>query len=528
MSINWRVFGEDTFAAKLDKAEFPGFFSKKITLGPNEGAVVYKDGKVDSVLTEGTYHTASLWERVKGWFGAPTEVQVVSFRTTPFTGHVFLGINETDSDRTINRQALTLDGAKLIAECEYTLSIPTTPSANPDRLLGQHEAIATWSICGEVGKLLFSRVLQPMLARVRLDEIRGNTELIAKLETEARIAVAQRYAESGLQLDTLRIIWGLSDEEAAALKQREQKLAEDAAAFEHQLKLNQEERNLELARTRLVNGQEYKVLQEKGEQELARLHLEGAIELDALKRGRAIDVAEVDAQLRRIHLEIEKHESNVKLEIQRAEQNQRLDLQERESRRRLAEVEAKLKLEQGEMEQMVNLQIKMKAEKHLREIEAKRLEIDAEFNSMRQMTEERLEQRRMKLDETKTRMASIEGIMKNALSAGAVTPDVMKTFLEQATEQEYATSSDEMVKARSQANAAKHNVETYQAAQAAEREHQVHITQQAANLMQAAKQPSGPTIVSATPVQPSALACPHCGAQVKAHWKACPECGTTL
>jgi hypothetical protein len=125
-------------------------------------------------------------------------------------------------------------------------------------------------------------------------------------------------------------------------------------------------------------------------------------------------------------------------------------------------------------------------------------------------------------------MASTEDIMKAALAAGAVNPDVMKTFLEQTTEQEYATTTDEMVRARSQANAAKHNLETYQDARPAEREHQVNMTQQAANLMQAAKQPFGPTVVTTNQVQSQSLACPHCGGRIQAHWKACPECGKGL
>jgi len=140
----------------------------------------------------------------------------------------------------------------------------------------------------------------------------------------------------------------------------------------------------------------------------------------------------------------------------------------------------------------------------------------------------------------------MERLVTQGLQTGAADSGVLTTMLQQATEQEYATTSDDKVRARADAQAAGQNLDTYRQAEDRDRQHQAAMTGLAANLMQAAKQapPTATTTGAApicgrcnSPVQPAWKACPHCGsplqracnscgASLQAGWKACPTCGT--
>jgi RNA polymerase subunit RPABC4/transcription elongation factor Spt4 len=190
------------------------------------------------------------------------------------------------------------------------------------------------------------------------------------------------------------------------------------------------------------------------------------------------------------------------------------------------------------------MQIKMATAKHERQMAERRQEIDADFTKKQFESEAQLQQIRIKLDESKTRMGTMERLLSQGIVAGAVTPEVLKTFLVQSTEQEYATTSDDKVKSRSQAQAARNNLDTYKDAEGGERKHQVDMTGQAANMMQSA-QPNVPeTLVQGGGITPnvhmsipagqsgekqeSSMKCRKCNKSLQAGWKHCPSCGEAL
>ena len=202
-----------------------------------------------------------------------------------------------------------------------------------------------------------------------------------------------------------------------------------------------------------------------------------------------------------------------------------LETRQRESQLHLDELEAQSRLEMSELEHAVNLQSRRREERHLQD----------------------LERERQRLDLSRERIRSQEAIIARALDTGAADASVLRTLLEQSTEQEFAQSSDAKVQARSEAQAARNSLEVAREEQDRERSHQTEMTGLASHMMEASKQnptlltpaqppsrvpPTEPSInvtnVSApAPVAP-ASSCPSCKAAVQGGVKFCPHCGTSL
>jgi len=145
-------------------------------------------------------------------------------------------------------------------------------------------------------------------------------------------------------------------------------------------------------------------------------------------------------------------------------------------------------------------------------------------------------------------MGMQERLIAQGLASGAADASVLKTMVEQSTEQSFVTGTDEKVKAREEAKAAQHNLETFKDAEDRERKQQKDQTKLASDMMQASKQTSGSTIVTGpgvvgpTQVPPNVnivnapdhgqtsggLHCPSCKKDIQASWKACPHCGQSL
>ena len=146
----------------------------------------------------------------------------------------------------------------------------------------------------------------------------------------------------------------------------------------------------------------------------------------------------------------------------------------------------------------------------------------------------------------------IERLVSQGLSTGAADSDVLKTMLEQSTEQTYATTSDDKVRAREGAKASERDLETFKDAQDREREHQKDMTKLSTDMMDASKQTPGSTIIAGTgtpgnaqgpsnvnivntPGQTGAAPdtgpkakCPSCGTAIEQDWNNCPKCGQKL
>ena len=567
MATNWRVYGSETVAAVLDKAELPGFYREAI-VGPNEAALVIRNGKLEEVVTEVRLGTSGFRDRLKGLMGRDSDAQVIFVDTSPFDLTFFLGEStrgeqggfRQEQQSTVQRgsnitmgaertggaytsqgssvqsqldsasvaiEALTSDRQFVSAQIRLTFAIGIDDAESVARLLRGRMALAVADIGALVRDELISKVLVPMVARNRADELRGNTGLLSEISGATERELSTAAGLWGLTLHNFFLNWGVTEQERAEIEEARKRREEETAEFAHQRVFRERERSLELERTRLNNLQELKVLELRGDEELKEVYLNADIDRAQLLDGQRVSVASVDAQIRSIEMGIQREEADLLAEIEQRRREMELDTQRRESEVRLDELEAQSRLEMSELEHAVNLQSRRREERHLQD----------------------LERERQRLDLSRDRIRSQEAIIARALDTGAADASVLRTLLEQSTEQEFAQTSDAKVQARSEAQAARNSLEVAREEQDRERSHQAEMTGLASHMMEASKQnptlltpgqpptrvpPTEPSInvtnlsaPAAAPVAP-ASSCPSCKAAVQGGAKFCPHCGTSL
>jgi hypothetical protein len=563
MATPWQVYGNDTVACRLSRADLPGFFRKRIVVGPHEAAIVIHNGKAQEALTEKRAKVAGALDKFARLLGGGADIEVLFVTLAPVQFSVYLGetlkgeVSATQSSasgraRTGERgaidlvaaseragwiegttarstasateaarldisrlclQAVSLDQEVIPAECLFRVSVDIEEAEQVTGLMRGKVALASWDLAALIRDELIARVLIPEIATHRADELRGNRQLLDKMHQEVQTQLRDTLGACGLSLESFTISWGLTEQELADIDRRRQEREEEALTFAHGRNLAELHREMEVERTRLTNLQELKAAEAQGDEELKNLHLAGEVHRDLLVEGKRVDEAKIDAQAREIQLGIQTREAQARLQQQRDAEMLRLDVEDREWRQKQAERLAQLEAEDKEMQSMVRMQIEMAAAKHEREMAARRQEIQA-----------RHDERRTKLEEDLARMGMAERLVSKGLDTGAADASVLKTMLEQSTEQAYATTSDEKVKARAEAQAEKGKLEAYKEAEDRERQQQRAMTGLSAEMMASAKPGPG-----APPgVAPAAGPCPKCGSAIQLDWKACPKCGQEL
>jgi hypothetical protein len=614
MPTNWRTYGKDTLASRLDRAELPGFFRKQIAVGPGEAALILKGGRVEETLTESGAKVAGVWDKVLSWFGLAEDLEVIFVDITPFDIPVFLGTRESE-DRGVNTARvstweesrtttitdtadvvlfrLSLDGEVIPAECRVRIRVDLADASKFAGLLRGRPALARWDVAGMVRSELLGPVLLPLIAAHNASDFRGSLPLRDQLLGEARQQMVRGLADWGLTLEHFTIVWGLTEQERAQVAKNRAEREEAAKEFTHRRTLMEMSREQEIQKTRLINLQELKRADLRGDKEwkdfllaselnrdlvseaqrvdleqveskVEDVQVEGALKRDLKVQEHRLDTSRVDAQISEIQMDLSRREGTIRLEHRRQEETLRMDVQDREFKQRQAARLAEIEADDKELSSMVRMQIQMASAKHDREMSQRRQELDADIRKQQAQVESEYQQRKLRLDEDQARLGMMERVLSQGIAKGAVDAIVLKAMVEQATEQSFATATDDKVRARSEADAAKHNLEThkqaYQQAEDRERQHQVTTTELSTEMMQAAKQQPAPAAIimpgpSAVPMMPTPFAsagtpvnivnvtpgastsgsptsvtstCPQCGGDVQPGWKACPSCGAKL
>lgn len=464
--------------------------------------------------------------------------------------------------------ALSADREVIQAACQMRLKINPENLNHLVGLLRGKQALATWDIEALLRDEWFARVLVPEIALHQSSDLRGNRALNQELERQTRESLAETLESCGLLLENFTLNWGLTGPERAEIEQKKAEREEKALDFLKTRYLAQMGRDQEIEKNRLGNLQELKMAQAKGDQDLQNLLLAGDLNRDLMAKGNQVDTAMVDAQIRDITLLVEKKESAARLEKRRAEEELRLDLEDRTFKQKHAARLASIDADDKEMWSMVKMQIEMATQHHDREMSVRRHDAETSFRKMQTDNEDRYQLRKQKMEDTSNRMAALERQLQIGLAGGA-NVEVLKTMFEQSTELASLDSTNEMVRARSEAKGTGNNLETYRQAQADERAHQAGQTMLASHLMAAAKQGPAPVVLAGgtgglyspqaplpqpallnqshgglpqalpghfqgghaslpAPAMGSGSTCPQCGLVVQAGWKVCPPCGIPL
>jgi len=570
MAIDWRVYGPDTVAARLDKAELPGFF-KDVVVGPNEVALIVRNGKIDERLEEGRHGTSGWRDRVKGLFGRADDVSVYYVDSSPISLKYYLGkSHRSESSSTSSGDtsrldttdvvivALTADGKVVQAEIQLGISVRSNDVDLLTGLFKGRAALSTWDVAASIRDEILGKVMIPKIASLNSVEIRGNRALLGDIKANIEEELQDTFDNWAFELGSFNILWGLTEEEES--ERVTSRIEREAAAvtFEHDRRVSDLRREAEIDRLRIINLAEAKKMEAEGEEELRDFHLLAEINRDQLVAGGALVLQQVGTQIRALELDVDRQEAVLRIEIEEAQskndhsrriRDAELDQKikaneanmENERRRQeqqlvheknlqsqkqtLEQSNDKNKAEMDDLWQLVLIQAQRKLDKQnarLREAkEFQDLEIEKDAVAHRRILETSQQSAdndfrvlKIKAEEIHARIASEDKILLAGVEAGAMDPEVMKALIRGNTDR---TGSDASNVARAGADAA--------------------VGNQSVNGTPNPVEIEGKCLNCSEKTKPNWKECPrcefqfnciHCGEELKPKWKRCPECSTPV
>ena len=236
---------------------------------------------------------------------------------------------------------------------------------------------------------------------------------------------------------------------------------------------------------------------------------------------RQVKDAELDERKKDIRTEKAKgkinREYDVKSHLEQEQYNQRDQHMEHKQ-----DLEWKnIKFERDKQKTGVDHQEEIKTRKKKGEITREEMEWEMDKKEMERALDwkDRMNKQKMEKEEHETKL-EINKFQETELKEKEVEADVKKT------------------KAQVEAEKAKHNLETYKEAEDRERKHQLNMTGQMSNLMNASKQDMPNTLVQGTDKTSTNIqdnqnpgkkdSCPNCGSNVDKNWQHCPDCGEEI
>lgn len=565
---NWRIYGTDTIACKLGKAELPGFFQKKITVGPHEAALIVKNGKILETITQSKEVALGFWERLKSVFGADTDVEVFIVDTSPVDIVIYLGMTNKDSrsasgnivgptetnatlqNRTnvgaraagaevigptrsqtpmfsasiaaqqqrdvsnITLLAVSSDLEPISAECRLRLAISLEDMTLLESCLRGRTALATWDLTALIRDEMLAKVLLPRIRQYRSDQLHADRELLKSIENDVGQEMLQTFSTWGLSLGSFIINWGLTQPELVELDKKRQTRQEEALDFAQGRRLADMRRDLEIETTRIDNLKQLKIAEAKGDEDLKALYVAAEVDRANVLDGKRLNIAIIDNKIAMLQLDVDKHRKDIQFEDDKRTKELDAEL----LRRRL---EQQADLEARELKDAMSAYETVQGKKR----ERQKQEQDFMTQQMNIQT------------------GSIERLTSQGIDKGVVDGATIQEIARQFTAQRMADRTDAKVDSFSQAEAAKANVNTFKDAEDRERKHQVDMTSESSKMMNAAKQNVPDTLVQGAGVTPSvhvsvptsangyrtqAAKCGKCGLAVHPGWRVCPECGESL
>ncbi|MFA4957832.1 MAG: SPFH domain-containing protein [Candidatus Methanoperedens sp.] len=195
------VHSPHSIAILIPKTELKGVF-KNIIVQPNEVAVIVRDGKVEKVVESGKVKVGGLLN-INSYF---KDVDVVMMDTSPKDANWQVGELWTSDKHKIAAKGLIR--YKIAEPKKFFLMVyaySTTYDGNRIRPLTLDH------IYERVKSEVLTRVLQPEVSDMKLDDIYGNRELQHKIENEIELQLKQTLDMWGLELLRFTSEWNLGD-----------------------------------------------------------------------------------------------------------------------------------------------------------------------------------------------------------------------------------------------------------------------------------------------------------------------------
>ena len=200
MVFKWKKQVND-IARVISKKDVGGVFSKSVVLSPNEKAAIIKNGVVEEIIDSGKLRVGGLLK--PGNIGKDVDVALMD--TSPKDldwEHADLWTSDNQKVGCSGLLRFKMQDPKRFFQMLFAY---TTPDKKGGRVLSVQD------IYDRLESETISRVLEPEIKQVTMDNIYGNRDLQLKMENELEMQLKTTLSMWGLELLRYTAQWDLGD-----------------------------------------------------------------------------------------------------------------------------------------------------------------------------------------------------------------------------------------------------------------------------------------------------------------------------
>lgn len=334
--MDWRIFGADSIACCMDRAELPGLIQKKLTVDPTEAIVLIRNGKVKKIMTETRQWASGFFDQVWSWFGLGDDVQVICVSRVPFEINFLVGsmqINESQSDSTMafkgsgdvmvhSSEERTDLIIKLITSDREEVSVMVKLKVAVDldnilplvRLVGMKNVLARMDLISVLKTDVVGKSLVHRIGNLSSQALHTDQKMIAGLESEVHELLTVSLSDFGMKIMDVQLVFGLTNNERLEIRKKQKLVEEEAAVFNHQRNLREMQRSMEIDRARLENLIAIKRADISGDESIKEMLLSAEIQRDSMGNVHRLEVAKIDAEIHMLQTKLRDHTERLALE----------------------------------------------------------------------------------------------------------------------------------------------------------------------------------------------------------------------
>ena len=199
----WRTHGVDTVAALVEPKALKGL-TRSVTAGPNEVAVITRDGEIADVFTEGKAATRGFVDLLRSMVSRGPQVRVFIAQTSPFTLQFQLESPKSSADTgdrgPFRIPALTADGQLIAGEVNLTLSVVAEDADRLLSLLTGRDALTTPDVARVIRDEALAGVIRLEMGKHSATDFPGNEEILRSAYEAIRVNLDATFAQYGIRL----------------------------------------------------------------------------------------------------------------------------------------------------------------------------------------------------------------------------------------------------------------------------------------------------------------------------------------
>lgn len=459
--------------------------------------VIIDPGEVAVLITEGKIEDVLTQTKLKnfgGGFGGWLERKLGKSED-----EILLFMVTTPVDLEMPVTATSKDYVETTGKCTVKVQLREENATKIFNLLQKEQFMTKTGLEDRILPEIDANVFKTTIPKYDAEEFHGNKDVIKEMETAVEVELRKTFDLYGINLLKVFTSWEPGAYDELMEYKTQVKMLEERKDIDHNAVIGDMTRQHEVLKREQEDRWDLTFGNKAAELGLSDMEIQARIKWDAAK---------YDEQVRQY-----RETAAAELEKKRADAELEAEMENREAKRAM------------DMFQQVQ--------------EAKRERIGMEQD--------------FKMKQMETQTGTMERLMSEAVKEGAADSSALQEMMRQMTMQKMADREVEKVKAVSEAEKARFDLETYKEAEDRERDHTVKRMDADAKLMDAAKQKLPETLVqgSSIPViktepaarerpqpqvpkpetprvsQPQTL-CPNCGDEVLPGWAICPGCGAPL